>query len=122
MLDLITRFVRDFGSKDADVAADLKIASRLPGTTSISDLSSRANALVAGVVIALTQSRAADSPRLTITVSDGTGEVHAEFLGRREISGVRAGALITLEGRFCEREGVLHAHNPIYELVQTRDE
>jgi hypothetical protein len=122
MLDLITRLVRDFGSRDAEARADLRLASRIPGVIPVEALEARKTARIAGVVSALTQSCSADSPRLDITVSDGTGQARAQFLGRREISGIRPGALIVLEGRFCGSDGELVAHNPVYELVQTRED
>lgn len=122
MLDLITRLVRDFGSRDAEARADLRLVSQIPGVISVQDLSPRQLSRVAGVVSAVTQSCSGDSPRLHITVADGTGEVHAQFLGRREISGIKPGALIVLEGRFCAHDGALKAHNPVYELIQTRDD
>lgn len=122
MRDAITRFVRDFGSRDAEARADLRLLSQIPGVISVQDLKPRQMSRIAGVVSAVTQSCSGDSPRLHITVADGTGEVHAQFLGRRDISGIRPGALIVLEGRFCSHDGALKAHNPVYELVQTREE
>ena len=122
MLDLITRLVRDFGSRDAEARADLRLVSQIPGVISVQDLSPRQLSRIAGVVSAVTQSCSGDSPRLHITVADGTGEVHAQFLGRRENSGIKPGALIVLEGRFCAHDGALKAHNPVYELIQTRDD
>ena len=122
MLDLITRLVRDFGSRDAEARADLRLVSQIPGVISVQDLSPRQLSRIAGVVSAVTQSCSGDSPRLHITVADGTGEVHAQFLGRRAISASTPGALIVLEGRFCAHDGALKAHNPVYELIQTRDD
>ena len=122
MLDLITRLVRDFGSRDAEARADLRLVSQIPGVIPVEALEARKTARIAGVVSALTQSCSADSPRLDITVSDGTGQVRAQFLGRREISGIRPGALLVLEGRFCGSDGQLITHNPVYELVQTRED
>lgn len=122
MLDLFTRLVRDFGSRDAEARADLRLMSQIPGVISVEDLAPRHLSRIAGVVSAVTQSCSGDSPRLHITVADGTGEVHAQFLGRREISGIKPGALIVLEGRFCSHDGALKAHNPVYELIQTRDD
>ncbi|MDN5911013.1 MAG: OB-fold nucleic acid binding domain-containing protein, partial [Brevibacterium sp.] len=111
-----------FGSRDAEARADLRLMSQIPGVISVQDLAPRQMSRIAGVVSAVTQSCSGDSPRLHITVADGTGEVHAQFLGRREISGIRPGALIVLEGRFCSHDGALKAHNPVYELIQTRDD
>ena len=79
-------------------------------------------ARAAGGASALTRATNSDDPRLPSPVSGGTGEVEAQFLGRREISGIRPGALIVLEGRFCDRDGLLRAHNPVYELVASRDD
>lgn len=122
MLDLFTRLVRDFGSRDAEARADLRLVSQVPGVISVQDLNPRQLSRIAGVVSAVTQSCSDDNPRLHITVADGTGEVDAQFLGRREISGIKPGALIVLEGRFCAHDGALKAHNPVYELIQTRDD
>lgn len=122
MLDLITRLVRDFGSRDAEARADLRLVSQVPGVVPVEELQPRKASRVAGVVSSATRSCSDDSPRLDITVADGTGEARAQFLGRREISGIRPGALIVLEGRFCGSDGVLTAHNPVYELLQTKDD
>ncbi|RBP64002.1 ATP-dependent DNA helicase RecG [Brevibacterium sanguinis] len=122
MLDHFTRMMRDYGSRDAEVRADLRVASRVPGAIGIDELRPRRHSRIAGVVSAVTRSCIGDSPRLKVMVSDGTGEVQAQFLGRRDISGLRPGALVVLEGRFCERDGELVAHNPVYELIQTGDD
>ena len=122
MMELIPRFLRDFGSRDAEAREDLRLASQVPGTTSVRDLQPRRTSRIAVVVSAVTRSCQAENPRLTIVVADGTGEVGAEFLGRREISGIRPGSLIVLEGRFCDRDGMLAAHNPVYELLHSRDD
>ena len=122
MLDLISRLVRDFGSRDAEARADLRFVSPITGAVPGEDFEARKTSRIAGVVSATTQSCSGDSPRLDITVADGTGEARAQFLGRREISGIRPGALVVLEGRFCGKDGVLTAHNPVYELLQTRDD
>lgn len=122
MHGLISRLSHGFGSRDDDAREDLRTASQIPGVSCIDTVPARSSVRVAGVVSALTRSTNLDNPRLTITVSDGTGEVEAQFLGRREISGVKPGALIVLEGRFCDRDGVLRAYNPVYELVAARDD
>lgn len=122
MQGLITRLARGLGSRDLDAREDLRMASRIPGVVAIAEVAPRAMVRIAGVVSAVTRSTSMDSPRLTVTVSDGTGEVEAQFLGRREISGIKPGALLVLEGRFCDHDGRLAAHNPVYELVQSRDD
>ena len=122
MRNLIPRLVREFGSRDAEARADLRLVSQIPGAIPVEELEARKTSRIAGVVSATTQSCSGDSPSLDITVDDGTGEARAQFLGRREISGIRPGSLIVLEGRFCGKDGVLTAHNPVYELVQTRDD
>lgn len=122
MKGLISQFVRDFGSRDAEARADLRMLSQLPGVVSVKDLRAREMSRVAGVVSSLTRSCSSDSPQFDITVADGTGEVHAQFLGRRDISGIKPGTLVVLSGRFCEHDGRMRAHNPVYELVQTRDD
>src|SRR5699024_10595594 len=122
MLGLITRLVRDFGSGDAEARADLRLVSQIPGVIPVEALEARKTARVAGVVTDLTQSCRADRPRLAHPVSDRTGHTHPQCLGRREITGIRPGALIVLEGRFCGSDGELLARNPVYELVQTRED
>ena len=122
MQNLIPRLVREFGSRDAEARADLRLVSQIPGAIPVEELEARKTSRIAGVVSATTQSCSGDSPSLDITVDDGTGEARAQFLGRREISGIRPGSLIVLEGRFCGKDGVLTAHNPVYERVQTRDD
>ncbi len=61
------------------------------------------------------------APSLEATITDGTGEITLVFLGRREVGGVRPGAVIEAEGvvgTHRHRPGML---NPAYSLLSTPD-
>lgn len=60
-----------------------------------------------------------DAPAtLTIRVVDPTGALDCVFLGRRLIPGLDPGAIVCVEGRVAEGDGVPRMYNPRYELCQ----
>lgn len=117
---LLTRFLDRFGSTDTTDAEDLhRRLAHLHGTTPICRIAPRQEVTVGGVVVALTRSVPQDSPRLDITVSDGTGAARARFLGMRAIPGIAAGRTVVLTGCFTTHSDApsLMALNPRYELI-----
>jgi hypothetical protein len=54
---------------------------------------------------------------LDVLVSDGTGEVHAVFTGRRTLGGVHPGRAIVFEGVAHGERGELVVLNPGYTLL-----
>lgn len=72
---------------------------------------------VAGTVSAVTRSTTSARPRLTISVADGTGDVRAVFMGRRDVPGITTGRAVALRARFTVQDGELVALNPEYQLL-----
>lgn len=101
-------------------AETLEWAETVAGTTRLSEAQLRQRVLVAGVVRRITVwPREGDEVEyLDVLISDGTGEVIGEFLGRRSIPGLTLGTRLILEGVLREqRRGVLPAMtNPKYEF------
>lgn len=73
------------------------------------------------MVSSATRSTPLEPPRLEITVSDGHTELHAVFMGRREVPGLTVGRPVVLCGRFTTVDGDLVTLNPEYELLTTVD-
>ncbi|EFG48226.1 hypothetical protein HMPREF0183_0483 [Brevibacterium mcbrellneri ATCC 49030] len=69
----------------------------------------------------MTRSTPLEPPRLEITVSDGRAELHAVFMGRREVRGLTVGRPVILCGCFTTVDGDLVTLNPEYELLTTVD-
>lgn len=84
-----------------------RIADAVPGTL----------ARLAGRVVAITVEPKGAPPALTATLDDGTGQIDAEFLGRREIPGIETGRLMVVEGRVCADGPRPRIYNPWYELA-----
>jgi hypothetical protein len=61
------------------------------------------------------------APSLEATVTDGTGEITLVFLGRREVGGVRPGAVIVAEGVVGIQRNRPAMLNPHYSLLSTPD-
>lgn len=113
----LTDLFSGFASRDAEEDAAFRALSAVEGAVPIESLQARTLSTVAGVVVAATRSMTTDSPRYEISISDGTGEVVATFLGRREIPGIVPGSVVSLTGRFCSAKSGLNAQNPAYELL-----
>jgi RecJ-like exonuclease len=55
-------------------------------------------------------------PTVDAELFDGSGSVHLIWLGRRRISGIEPGRMVTARGRIAEHGGRLVIFNPWYEL------
>ncbi len=55
-------------------------------------------------------------PTVAAELFDGSGSVHLIWLGRRRISGIEPGRMVTARGRIAEQGGRLVIFNPWYEL------
>ncbi len=54
---------------------------------------------------------------LECVIVDETGGMQLIFLGRRNVGGIKLGAMVVAEGTVVERHGHLALLNPIYELL-----
>ncbi|MDQ1424140.1 MAG: hypothetical protein QOD72_1638 [Acidimicrobiaceae bacterium] len=61
------------------------------------------------------------APSLEATITDGTGEITLVFLGRREVGGVRPGAVIAAGGVVGMQQNRPAMLNPSHSLISTPD-
>lgn len=95
-----------------------KICESVDGATPISQLEARKRFKVAGLVQNMRIHPGNHTPRLDVTLNDGTGLAGARWSGRLRIPGIDVGRYITVEGTAVPgEEGQLVFLNPFYELV-----
>jgi len=92
-------------------------ADGVPGTTRITDAEPRSVARIAGVVEGLRVRPREGVPAIEAVIGDGTGQVTAVWLGRRQISGLTLGARVVVEGRLGGDTAHLQLMNPITEFA-----
>ena len=92
-------------------------AATVPGTTSISEAELRSVARIAGVVEGLRVRPREGVPAIEAVIGDGSGQVTAVWLGRRQISGLTLGARVVVEGRLGGDRAHLQLMNPITEFA-----
>jgi amino acid transporter len=88
-----------------------------PGCVPLGDVPERRRVLVAGRVHALRVHPWGGAASLEATIRDATGELTLVFLGRREIGGIRPGAVLTAEGVVSTEHNRAIMLNPVYTLV-----
>src|SRR5438874_10690251 len=113
------RFFKRFGQDESERRADRirEWASSIPGTISIVDATPRSVARIAGVVEGLRVRPREGVPAIEAVIGDGTGQVTAVWLGRRQISGLTLGARIVVEGRLGGEPLRLQLMNPVTEFA-----
>ena len=85
--------------------------------TPMSEATARVPLRVGGEVTRLRIVPRSGVASLYVVVSDGTGEVHAVFTGRRTLGGVHPGRGIVVEGVGHHERGELVVLNPAYTLL-----
>ena len=95
--------------------------SAVPNTVRIAEAPKREHVRVCGQVRRITvwPKEGNDTEYLEALLSDGSGEVNAEWLGRRSIPGLRLGTRLVLEGVLRQERGrtVMTMSNPKFEFV-----
>src|SRR5438552_17986751 len=92
-------------------------ADHVPGSVRIADAPMRQRVKIAGVIRRLTVFPMKDNESLEAVVSDGTGEVVIQFMGRRAIGGLGLGAKVVVEGVLGEQRGGVQMINPRLEFT-----
>lgn len=82
----------------------------------IENATARTLVTVKGRIVALRVEPRDAAPQLTARIDDGTGRLDAVFMGRREIPGIEAGAMVTFHGRVSDAEALPRIFNPQYTL------
>ena len=109
------RFTQDEGERRAENIRQW--AASVPGVTLISEAQPRAVVRVAGVVEGLRVRPREGVPAIEALIGDGSGQVTAVWLGRRQISGLMLGARVIVEGRLGGDAGHLLVMNPKTEFA-----
>ncbi len=92
--------------------------SKLPEVTPIGDLQARRRFRAAGVIRNIRIDPREGSGSIEASITDGTGEMVAKWLGRSTMSGIRLGAGLIVEGTIGVADnGVPLVLNPEYELT-----
>jgi RecG wedge domain len=93
-------------------------ASSLEGIVPIREIKLRQRCVVAGVIQNIRIDPREGSGSIEATITDGTGEVVAKWLGRPSLSGVRLGMGLVVEGTpGATAAGEVAILNPEYRLV-----
>ena len=92
-------------------------AESIPGSVRIGDAKPREKVKIAGVIRRLTVLPMQDNESLEVVVSDGTGEVLVQFMGRRAIRGLTLGTRVVIEGVLGQQHGRTVMLNPRLELT-----
>jgi RecG-like helicase len=92
-------------------------ADKVPGSVRIGDARSRERVKIAGVIRRLTVMPMQDDEALEVVVSDGTGEVLVQFMGRRAIKGLTLGTRVVVEGVLADAPSRRQMLNPRLELT-----
>lgn len=93
----------------------------IDGTTQIAAITARERNRVAGVVKNIRIDPREGRGSIEATITDGTGEVIAKWLGRHSLSGIRLGVGVILEGIVGRQGDDLVILNPEYELTAGPD-
>jgi RecG-like helicase len=109
------RFVQDESERRAENIRAW--ASGIAGTTPIAEAQPRSVARIAGVVEGLRVRPREGVPAIEAVIGDGTGQVTAVWLGRRQISGLTLGARVVVEGRLGGDSLRLQLMNPMTEFA-----
>lgn len=92
-------------------------AATVPDTVRIEEAPLRQRVRVAGMVRRITIRPVQGFEGMEAVLSDGTGEVHARWLGRRSIPGLVLGSRLVIEGVLGKEPNGLRIVNPTFEFV-----
>ena len=112
---LINRLARD--PKDIRAENLRHWIESLPGVTPLSGVSARQRYKVAGVIHNIRIDPRSGRDSIEATITDGSGEIIAKWLGRPSMSGITLGAGLIMEGIVGAQEGDLVMLNPDYDLL-----
>ena len=90
-----------------------------PDCVPIGEVPMRSRVTVAGRVRSVRVQPWGGAASLEATIKDSTGELTLVFLGRREVGGVRPGAVIKAEGVVGTHRHRAAILNPAYSLLST---
>ncbi|MGH2787497.1 MAG: OB-fold nucleic acid binding domain-containing protein [Actinomycetota bacterium] len=114
LIDRLSRPVEDLRAENCRQWVE-----SIPNTSRIESVQPRERCRVAGVIQNIRIDPRQGSGSIEATISDGTGQMVAKWLGRSTLSGIKPGAGLVMEGTVgVDAEGDLVVLNPDYELVE----
>lgn len=87
------------------------------GLTPIGGVEARVALRIGGEIKRLRTVPRSGVPSLDVLITDGTGEIHAVFTGRRALGGIEPGRAVVIEGVARRERGELVILNPSYTLI-----
>jgi len=117
----LNRFLNKLGQTPEELSAEnlRRWTATIPGVTPLADAPTRERVKVTGVVQKIRIDPREGSGSIEATLSDGTGEIVARWLGRQTLAGVRLGCALLMEGIIGETpDGQRAILNPQYDLVE----
>lgn len=94
-------------------------ANSVPGTVRIAEAKPRSRVKLAGAVRRISIRPVKGFEALGVLLSDGTGEVAVEWLGRRTIPGLTLGSRLVVEGVLGQEPGMLRVVNPTFDFADS---
>lgn len=91
----------------------------LPDVTPLSGVIARKRFKVAGVIHNIRIDPRSGRDSIEATITDGSGNIIAKWLGRSSMSGITLGAGLIMEGIIGEQDGDLVMLNPDYDLLSS---
>ncbi len=116
----LREILNKLGSSPDDIRAEnlRNWASTIPGASRIEEVIPRERCRVAGVIQNVRIDPREGLGSIEATITDGSGEMVAKWLGRPAMAGIRLGMGLVLEGTAgVAPDGYLRVLNPEYELV-----
>jgi RecG-like helicase len=115
----LAEFFRRLNRSDEELLAEevRAWAQSVPGSVRIAEARPRTRVKVAGVVRRITVRPVEGFESMEAVLWDGTGEVVAQWLGRRMIPGLRLGSRLVVEGVLGQDRALPRIVNPTFEFA-----
>jgi hypothetical protein len=117
----LNKFLNRLGQSPEELSAEnlRRWAATIPRVTPLAEAPPRERVEVTGVVQKIRIDPREGTGSIEATLSDGTGEIVARWLGRQTLAGVRLGAALVMEGIIgTTPDGRRAILNPQYDLVE----
>ena len=115
------RFLNRLAQTPEELAAEnlRKWAATVPNATPLAEAPARERVTVTGVVQNIRIDPREGTGSIEATLSDGTGEIVARWVGRQTLAGIRLGAALVMEGILgANPDGERAILNPQYDLIE----
>lgn len=114
LMGALRRLVSSNAERESD---ELRRQAEEQGARPVDKCVDREHVLLRGTIRSVTIAPTDEPPRLEAEFDDGSGTVRLIWMGRRSISGLKAGSILRVEGRLSCQRGERKMYNPRYELT-----